>query len=101
MDNLNTITNKNLKDNMLSKLSANAVGNNLLKVNGHLEFHLLDILQDRKITKYALSRTTNIRYDTICNYCTGKVSLINTEYLKIFCHVLNCKVEDIIKFVED
>jgi putative transcriptional regulator len=87
--------------NTVSKFNTTTIGNNLLKVNGHIEFHLLDILKDRNITKYALSRITNIRYDTVCNYCTGKVTLINVEYLKIFCNVLNCKIEDIIEYIED
>lgn len=50
------------------------------------------------ITKYKLSKITNIRYDTIFNYCTGNVILLNIGYLKIFCNILNCKVEDIIEY---
>ena len=65
-----------------------------------------DILRQEAIdkagtTKYALSRLTNIRYDTILNYCKGTVTLINVEYLKIFCNVLNCEIEDIIEYREE
>ena len=82
----------------MSKFETNNIGNNLIKVNGNILFKLQDVLDRRKITKYKLSRITNIRYDTICNYCKGNVALINVEYLKIFCSVLECKIEDIIEY---
>lgn len=82
----------------MSKFDVDNIGNNLIKVDGNVVFKLQDILDDRKITKYKLSRITNIRYDTICNYCKGKVTLINVEYIKIFCNVLNCNISDILEY---
>ena len=82
----------------MSKFDVNALGNNLIKVHGNIIFKLEEILKKNNMTKYRLSRITNIRYDTICNYCKGKVTLINVEYLKIFCSVLNCEIEDLIQF---
>lgn len=82
----------------MSKFDINAVGNNLIKVDGKIIFKLQDILKKRNITRYKLSKITNIRYDTICNYCKGDVTLLNIEYLKIFCSVLDCNVEDIIEY---
>ena len=82
----------------MSKFDNNNIGNYLLKVNRTIIFTLQDAIQKSGITKYKLSKITNIRYDTICNYCKGTVTLINVEYLKIFCSVLNCNVEDIIQF---
>ena len=71
----------------MSKFDKNSLGNNLIKVDGNVIFKLQDVLDKRGVTKYALSRKTNIRYDTICNYCKGTVTLINVEYLKIFCKI--------------
>ena len=82
----------------MSKFDKNNLGNNLIKVNGNIIFKLQDVIDKTGTNKYALSRKTNIRYDTICNYCKGNVTLINVEYLKIFCNVLNCKIEDIIEY---
>jgi putative transcriptional regulator len=82
----------------MSKFDIDTVGNNLIKVDGKIIFKLQSILDKMNITKYKLSKITNIRYDTICNYCKGNVTLLNIEYLKIFCNVLNCKVEDIIEY---
>lgn len=82
----------------MSKFDTNAVGNNLIKVDGNIIFKLQDVIDSRGMTRYQLSRITNIRYDTICNYCKGKVTLMNMEYLKIFCNILDCKIEDIIEY---
>lgn len=82
----------------MSKFDTNAVGNNLIKVDGNIIFKLQEVIDSRGMTRYQLSRITNIRYDTICNYCKGKVTLMNMEYLKIFCNILNCKIEDIIEY---
>ena len=46
-----------------------------------------------------LSKITGIRYDTICKYCSGNITLLNEEYLKIFCDVLDCQISDIIEYV--
>lgn len=70
----------------------------LIKVNGNIKFKLLDVIEKNNITRYKLSKITGIRYDTICNYCSGNVTLINKEYLKIFCAVLNCNINDIIEY---
>lgn len=84
----------------MSKFDLNNIGNNLIKVDGKIIFKLQDTLEKKNITKYKLSKITNIRYDTICNYCKGNVTLINVEYLKIFCNVLNCTIDDIIEYKE-
>ena len=82
----------------MSKFDKNTLGNTLIKVDGKIVFKLQDVLDKKGTTKYALSRKTNIRYDTICNYCKGSVTLINVEYLKIFCNVLKCTIDDIIEY---
>ena len=82
----------------MSKFHKNSMGNNRLQVDGDIIFKLENMLVKNGLTKYRLSRITNIRYDTICNYCKGDVTLINVEYLKIFCKVLNCDVKDIIEY---
>ena len=82
----------------MSKFEANVPGNNIIKSTGKLEFHLLEILEAKKITRYHLSKITGIRFDTICNYCKGDVTLINAEYIKIFCNILDCDIADLITY---
>lgn len=72
--------------------------NKLFKATGKIKIKLIDVLKCKNITRYKLSQITGIRYDTICNYCSNNVTLINKEYLKIFCDILECNVEDIIEY---
>ena len=85
----------------MSKFDNNNIGRNIIKVNGNIIFKLQDVIDKAETTKYALHVKTGIRYDTICNYCKGNVTLINVEYLKIFCNILNCEISDIIEYRED
>ena len=71
----------------------------LIKVNGDVNFKLLDVLKANNITRYKLSRISGIRYDTICNYCKGDITLLNKEYIKILCSILNCNVSDLIEYI--
>ena len=85
----------------MSKFDNDNIGRNIIKVNGNIIFKLQDVIDKAETTKYALHVKTGIRYDTICNYCKGNVTLINVEYLKVFCNILNCQISDIIEYRED
>lgn len=77
----------------------NGVGNTLIEVDGDIIIKLEEVINRTEgMNKYRLSKMTGIRYDTICNYCKNTVTLINKEYLKIFCNVLDCKMEDILEY---
>lgn len=79
----------------------NGVGNTLIDVDGDIIVKLEEVINRTEgMNKYRLSKMTGIRYDTICNYCKNTVTLINKEYLKVFCSVLNCRIEDIIEYKE-
>ena len=82
----------------MSKFEADNIGNTLIKVDGNIKFKLNEVLEKSSLNKYRLSKITNIRYDTICNYCKGNWTLINVEYRKIFCSVLNCEIEELIEY---
>ena len=85
----------------MSKLE-NGIGSTIINVSGEIEIKLEEIINRTEgMNKYRLSKLTGIRYDTICNYCKNNVTLINKEYLKIFCNVLNCQVSDILIYRRD
>lgn len=82
----------------MSKLE-NGLGSSVIQADGKVIIKLEEVINNTKgMNKYRLSKMTGIRYDTICNYCKNTVTLINKEYLKIFCSVLDCKIEDIIEY---
>lgn len=82
----------------MSKFDTDSIGNNILKVDGNIIFKLQDVINRRNMTRYRLSKITNIRFDTITNYCRGNVTFLNLEYIKIFCNVLDCQISDIIEY---
>ena len=85
----------------MSKIE-HGIGNTLINAKGKIIIKLEEVINNTAhMNKYRLSKLTGIRYDTICNYCKNTVTLINKEYLKIFCDVLDCKIEDIIEYKKD
>ena len=60
----------------MSKFDSNTLGNNLFKTNGSLKFHLMDILNKKHITRYALAKATNI---LIANIITKVVIFLATH----------------------
>ncbi len=59
-----------------------------------------DILKQQNMTRYELSKRTNIKFQTIDNYYKNKVIRYNSEILLKICISLSCDIADIIKIVE-
>ena len=74
------------------------IGNNLLQVNGRVKITLKECLKKKGMTRYRLAKITGIRYDSISKYYHDTVTLINKEYLRIFCSVLDCTISDLIQY---
>ncbi|MCM3278773.1 MULTISPECIES: helix-turn-helix domain-containing protein [Bacillus] len=73
-----------------------------------IKFKLDKLLNEQDKTMYWLSRKTEIRPNTISKWVNNeqlqedeKVKSINVDALNKICKVLNCKIEDIIEFIED
>ncbi|PSM02218.1 helix-turn-helix domain-containing protein [Bacillus subtilis] len=73
-----------------------------------IKFKLDKLLEKHDKSMYWLPRKTEIRPNTISKWVNNeqlseeeKVKSINVEALDRICKVLNCKLEDVIEFVED
>ncbi|QYM59743.1 helix-turn-helix transcriptional regulator [Bacillus subtilis] len=73
-----------------------------------IKFKLDKLLEKHDKSMYWLSRKTEIRPNTISKWVNNeqlseeeKVKSINVEALDRIYKVLNCKLEDVIEFVED
>lgn len=65
---------------------------------GRVEITLKEVLDKNQITRNALAEATNIRYGIIDNYYKNKVSRIDLYTISKICYVLECEVEDILKY---
>lgn len=74
---------------------------NLFTINdyGHIELNLKDYMDVNGISRNALARAINTRFEVVDKWYNGKVEKIDTDILARICYVLKCKPEDIIKYV--
>ena len=58
-------------------------------------------LDDNAITRYELTKRTNIKFQTIDNYYKNRVVRYDAYILDRICAALGCKVGDILEYTED
>ena len=66
---------------------------------GTIKVKLDDIMKEKNITNYQLNKNANIRFQTIQALRANTSSRIDFEVLAKLCYVLDCKVEDIIEYL--
>lgn len=71
----------------------------ILNHYGHIEISLKKYMDEKEITRNALARAINTRFEVIDKWYNGHIEKIDTDILARICYVLNCKPEDIIKYV--
>ena len=68
---------------------------------GHIEIHLKEYMDERKITRNALSRAVNTRFEVIDKWYNGHVEKIDADVLARICYVLDCSPGEIIRYVSN
>ena len=58
-------------------------------------------MNDRGITRNALARAINARFEVVDRWYEGHVEKIDTDVLARICYVLSCNPEDIISYELD
>jgi len=66
---------------------------------GHIEIRLKDFMDQKQITRNALARAINARFEVVDKWYNGHVEKIDADVLARICFVLNCKPGDIIYYV--
>lgn len=59
------------------------------------------LLTEKKITRYQLSKMTEIKYQTIDNYYKNKVVRYDSFILSKICEALKCEIGDILKYISN
>jgi len=65
---------------------------------GHIEIKLVEIMDQKKITRNALARAINARFEVIDKWYNGHVEKIDADVLARICYVLECSPADIIVY---
>lgn len=71
----------------------------ILKDYGHIEICLKAKMDEQHITRNALARAVNTRFEVIDKWYHGHVEKIDADILARICFILNCSPSDIIKYV--
>ena len=66
-----------------------------MKEYGHVEIQLKEIMEKRGITRNALARATNTRFEVINKWYQGHVEKLDTDVLARICYILDCTPGDI------
>lgn len=72
-----------------------------LKHYGHIEIDLKKYMDQKQITRNALARAVNTRFEVIDKWYNGHVEKIDSDILARICFVLDCNPGDIITYVVD
>ncbi len=65
---------------------------------GKISIHLKELIEEKGISRYRLSKLAGTRFEVVDKWCTGSVERIDTDVLARFCYVLGCEVTDIIEY---
>ena len=69
-----------------------------MKESGHIEIHLKELMEERGVTRNALARATNTRFEVINKWYQGHVEKIDADVLARICYILDCNPGDIILY---
>lgn len=63
---------------------------------GSIEINLKEIMDNRNISRNALARAINTRFEVVDKWYHGNVEKIDADILARICYVLDCSPADII-----
>ncbi len=68
---------------------------------GHIEIHLKELMDAQQISRNALARAIDTRFEVIDKWYKGNVEKIDADILARICFVLQCTPQDIVKYKKD
>lgn len=66
---------------------------------GHIEIDIRRYMNQKQITRNALARAINTRFEVVDKWYNGHVEKIDADILARICFVLDCEPGDIIRYV--
>lgn len=72
----------------------------LVRANyGHVELRLKEIMDARGISRNQLAKRIDARFEVVGKWYKGEVEKMDLDILARICYALDCKAEDIIRYV--
>ena len=68
---------------------------------GKIVIKLDALIKEKGISKNKLSHKAEMQRTQLNNYCNNKITRLDTDVLARLCSALDCKIEDILEFVEN
>ena len=75
------------------------IGGIALDKYGTIHIKLDELLEKSGISKNKLSHRAEMQRSQINNYCSNKVTRLDTDVLARICTVFNCEIGDLLEFV--
>ena len=69
-----------------------------IKKYGKMHVCLAEIIESKHMTRNALARATDTRFEVVKKWYDDSVTTIDLDVLARFCYVLDCKPEDLLKY---
>ena len=69
-----------------------------LKEYGKINLKLKEYMDERKITRNALTKRVNTRFEVIDKWYNNRIENIDLDILARICFVLSCDTNDILKY---
>ena len=66
---------------------------------GCIRITLKDIMDEKGISRNALARAINARFEVVDKWYKGQVEKIDADVLARICFVLECEPEDVIRYI--
>ena len=66
---------------------------------GYIQISLKNIMDKKGVTRNALARAINARFEVVDKWYNGHVEKIDADVLARICYVLECEPSDIIKYI--
>ncbi len=96
------------KENPIPFIYDWVIGNNFMEKElftlnhyGYIEIDLKKYMDQKQITRNALARAVNTRFEVIDKWYHGHVEKIDADILARICFVLECEPGDIIRYVTE
>lgn len=67
---------------------------------GQVVFKIDQVLEEKNMSKNRLEKEANLQRTQLNAYCNNKVKRIDLGTIAKICHVLDCRIEDMMEYIK-